>query len=86
MSLIAASSSLELSTAANAAARFPDLIFPSPHLTSFLFIIFLPGDDDDKDELKDNLMRDIQDGFRQRRLPDGGFKVGINRSRGTKRK
>ena len=30
---------------------------------------------DEKDLLKDNLMRDIQDGFRQRRLPDGGFKV-----------
>ena len=33
------------------------------------------GGGDEKDLLKDNLMRDIQDGFRQRRLPDGGFKV-----------
>ena len=41
-----------------------------------LVLVFISeGGGDEKDLLKDNLMRDIQDGFTKRRLPDGGFKV-----------
>ena len=34
-------------------------------------------EEEGEEVLKDNIMHDIKEGFIQRRLPDGGFKVGV---------
>ena len=50
-----------------------------------IFITLLPSGpskDEEKEDVEDevvmnNLMHDIKEGFIQRRLPDGGFKVNV---------